>query len=84
MVNCNYQPRSSVEDIAKCFDLEIVPIVLRGSIRDAVDFIKACPDSTIGTAKMEGVVGRPKFELQDRCGKRIIVKIKVRDFAEFI
>lgn len=84
MINGNYQPRSSVEDIAKCFDLEIVPIVLRGSIQDAVDFIKACPDSTIGTAKMEGVVGRPKFELQDRCGKRIIVKIKVRDFTEFI
>lgn len=80
MINGNYQPRSSVEDIAKCFGLEIVPIVLCGSIQDAVDFIKTCPDSTIGTAKMEGVVGRPKFELQDRCGKRIIVKIKVCDF----
>lgn len=76
----NYQSRESVEDIAKAFGLEIVPIVLRGTIQDAVDFIKTKPYSTIGIAKMEGVVGRPKVELQDRVGKRLIVKIKCRDF----
>lgn len=76
----NYQSRESVEDIANAFALEIVPIVLRGTIQEAVDFIKTNPDSTIGTAKMEGVVGRPKVELHDRCGNRLIVKIKCRDF----
>ena len=76
----NYQSRESVEDIAKAFNLEVVPIVLRGTIQQAVDFIKTNPNSTIGKAKMEGVVGRPKVELQDRCGKRLIVKIKCRDF----
>ena len=76
----NYQSRESIEDIAKVFNLEVVPIVLRGTIQEAVDFIKTKPDSTIGKAKMEGVVGRPKVELQDRCGKRLIVKIKCRDF----
>lgn len=76
----NYLGRESVEDIAKAFALEIVPIVLRGTIREAVDFIKTKPNSTIGKAKMEGVVGRPKVELKDRCGHRLIVKIKCRDF----
>ena len=76
----NYQSRESVEDIAKVFNLEVVPIVLRGTIQEAVDFIKTNPNSTIGKAKMEGVVGRPKVELQDRCGRRLIVKIKCRDF----
>lgn len=34
----------------------------------------------LGTANSEGVVGRPAIEMQDRCGNRVIVKIKVRDF----
>ena len=75
-----YLKRESVEDIAKAFNLEIVPIVLRGTIGEAVDFIKTAPNSTIGKAKMEGVVGRPKIEMRDRCGNRLIVKIKCRDF----
>lgn len=82
MINGNYQPRGSVEDIAECFGLEIVPIVLVGTIRDAIDYVKAQPQSTIGTAPMEGVVGRPLVEMQDRCGKRVIVKIKACDFGE--
>lgn len=80
LIGDNYQSRESVEDVARCFGLEIVPIVLCGTIQDAVDFVKKNPDSTIGTAKMEGVVGRPKIELRDRCGKRLIVKIKACDF----
>ena len=82
MIGDNYQSRETVESIATCFGLEIVPIVLRGTIQQAVDFVKSNPNSTIGTAKMEGVVGRPKVELRDRCGNRLIVKIKARDFRE--
>ncbi len=82
MINDNYQSRQNVEKIAQCFNLEIVPIVLTGTINQAIDFVKRNPKSTIGTAYMEGVVGRPKIELQDRTGKRIIVKIKVNDFRK--
>ena len=81
MVNGNYQGRDMVEQAAKQFGLEIVPIVLEGTLREGVDYVKSKPMSTIGTAPMEGLVGRPKVELQDRCGNRLIVKIKVRDFA---
>lgn len=80
LISGNYQPRASVEDIAKAFGIDIVPIVLEGTIQDGVDFVKANPKSTIGTAMMEGVVGRPKVEMRDRSGKRVIVKIKVKDF----
>lgn len=81
LIGDNYQSRESVEDVAKAFALEIVPVVLRGTIQEAVDFVKTNPNSTIGTAKMEGVVGKPKVELRDRCGHRIIVKIKCKDFG---
>ncbi len=76
----NYQPRESVEDIAKAFGIDVVPIIMEGTIQEGVDFVKTNPKSTIGTANMEGLVGRPKIEMRDRCGKRIIVKIKVSDF----
>ena len=72
--------RDAVDDIAKTFGIDVVPIVLEGTIDDAVKYIKTKPKSTIGTADMEGVVGRPKVECRDRMGKRIIVKIKVKDF----
>lgn len=72
--------RESVEDIARAFGVDVVPIVLIGTLQDAVDFVKTHPKSTIGTANMEGVVGRPMVELKDRTGKRVIVKVKVKDF----
>ena len=80
LISGNYQTRASVEDIAKAFGIDIVPIVLEGTIQDGVDFVKTNPKSTFGTAMMEGVVGRPKVEMRDRSGKRVIVKIKVKDF----
>lgn len=79
-ISGNYQPRESVEDIAKAFGIDVVPIIFEGTIQEGVDFVKTNPDSTMGTAKMEGLVGRPKVEMRDRCGKRVIVKIKWEDF----
>lgn len=80
MINGNYQSRSTVEELAKTFGLDCVPIIFEGTIQEAVDFVKTKPNSTFGTAPMEGVVGKPKIELKDRCGNRLIVKIKVCDF----
>lgn len=80
LISGNWQPRESVEDVAKAFGIDVVPIIFEGTIQEGVDFVKANPKSTIGTAMMEGLVGRPKVEMRDRCGKRVIVKIKVADF----
>lgn len=83
-----YQPdrdvwlkRESVEGIAKTFGVDVVPIILEGDIDNAVEYVKQKPISTIGKAQMEGLVGRPEVELKDRCGKRVIVKIKTKDFV---
>lgn len=74
--------RDTVRFLAEQLNCEVVPCVLRGTIEEAVEYVKSHEFSTIGTAKMEGVVGRPVFELYDKRGERIIVKIKRRDFEE--
>lgn len=74
--------RESVEEIATAFGIEVVPIIFRGDIDKAVDFVKSHPKSTIGSADMEGLVGRPMCEMRDRRGNRLIVKVKYCDFAE--
>jgi hypothetical protein len=75
-----YLERENVEDVAKAFGIDVVPIIFSGTLSKAVEYIKNNPDSTFGTAKMEGLVGRPKVEVFDRRGNRVIVKIKVCDF----
>ena len=80
MINDYYQPRAAVTGIAESFGIEVVPIVLVGTIADAVEFVKKQPKSTIGKADMEGLVGKPRVEMKDRAGNRIIVKVKARDF----
>lgn len=81
LIGDTWLKRDSVEDIATAFGVDIVPIIFVGNIKKAVDFVKTKPKSTIGTANMEGVVGRPVIEMKDRLGKRVIVKIKVCDFV---
>lgn len=82
MVEDMYLARNNVESIATSLGVEVVPIVLEGTISDAVEFVKNRPNSMIGQAPMEGVVGRPKVELLDRRGNRLIVKVKVCDFEK--
>ena len=82
MIDGIYLARGNVENIAGMLGVDVVPIVLKGTLYDAVDYIKTSPNSTIGSAPMEGVVGRPVVEVLDRCGDRVIVKIKVCDFVD--
>lgn len=74
--------RDAVEDIAKGFGIDVVDIILTGTLQEAIDFVKTKPKSHIGTANMEGLVCRPVVEMLDRMGKRVITKIKVCDFVE--
>lgn len=82
MINGNYQPRESVEDIAKYFGIDVVPIVLEGTLQDGVDYVLSNRKSLVAKngAEIEGLVGRTKVETLDRTGHRNIVKIKYRDF----
>lgn len=83
LVGDNYQEREWVEETAQMFNIDVVPIVLTGTIQDGIDYVMKHPQSTMGTAMMEGVVGRPMIELRDRRGERVIVKIKWEDFKHF-
>jgi hypothetical protein len=78
----NWQPRERVVDIALTFGIDFVPVVLTGTLDEGIAYVKSHPKSTIGTADMEGVVARPAVEMRDRCGHRVIVKIKYKDFKE--
>jgi hypothetical protein len=73
--------RGYLESLAKTFNIDIVPIVLTGTIQEAVDYVKRKPVSPIGKNKeSEGLIGKPLVELKTATGERVIVKIKVRDF----
>lgn len=73
--------RDAVEDIAKAFAIDAVPVIIEGTLSEAIEYVKGKPASTIGTADMEGLVCRPKVELRDRMNRRVIVKVKVKDFV---
>ena len=82
MIGQTWLRRDSVEDIAKAFGVDVVPIVGAGGIYDAVEYVRTHPRSEINSAApMEGVVARPAVELLDRMGRRVIVKIKACDFS---
>ena len=72
--------RDAIEDIAQTFGIDAVPVIMQGTINEAVEYVKSKSKSTFGTAEMEGLVGRPAVDLLDRLGRRVIVKIKARDF----
>ena len=66
------------------FGIKMVPVVGRGSLFDACKYVKSHPSSTIAEkeVEMEGVVCRPIVEMRDRCGNRVIVKIKWCDLKD--
>ena len=83
MICGNFQPRESIEDIAHFFGIDVVPIILEGSLQDAVEYVLAHRESIVAKngAMLEGLVGKTKIETFDRAGNRNIVKIKFKDFA---
>lgn len=79
-IDGKYLSRENVKSIANTFNIEMIPTVFVGNLQKGIDYVKTKPNSTIGTAKMEGLVARPLKELKDENGNRIILKIKVCDF----
>jgi len=83
-VGDTFLKRENIIEIAKAFGCEVVPVVLEGTIQEAVDLIKTAPKSIIAKQEkeMEGVVGTPFRRIYDVHSGRIIVKIKVIDFKK--
>lgn len=72
--------REAVEDIARRLGIDSVPYLGRMTLTDIVHLVCEPFPSKIGTATAEGVVGRPIEPLFDKRGKRVILKLKTRDF----
>lgn len=81
-VDGKYLDHDNVVEIATALGLRMVPVVLIGTIDDAVKLVKNDPVSMLGTCVMEGVVGRLPINMYDGRGNRMIVKIKCRDFEK--
>ena len=77
--------REDVEEIARQLNIRVVPIMGEGTIDKAIEcmtgqgFYSMFNDAYLA----EGVVLRPKIELLDRRGHRIIVKLKHKDWEGY-
>lgn len=75
-----YLERKNVEDVAQKLQVDVVPIIGKGTLYEAIELVKNNLKSTWGDFEAEGIVARPTVELTTRRGSRIIAKIKARDF----
>ena len=73
--------RADVCVVAHSLGLDVVPVIGEGTLHDAVAWAKRGIRSTWGDFEAEGIVARPKTELNARNGDRLVAKIKCRDFA---
>lgn len=77
--------REDIEDVAQKLGIQAVPIVGEGTLEDAVQAVKSkALFSKFGAQNflMEGLVLKPKIELKNRRGDRLIAKLKHKDFKE--
>lgn len=75
--------RHNVEDIADKLKINIVPIIGEGTLLEGIELVKNQQfKSQLCNIYPEGLVMRPKVELFNRKGGRIITKIKTKDFFE--
>lgn len=73
--------RSSVADIADNLQILAVPYLGRMTLDEIVAAVREPFPSRLGTAIAEGVVARPIETLFDKRMKRIIIKLKTKDFV---
>lgn len=74
--------REDVEDVASQLGLDVVPVVWRKSLWEAINSMSGRPfvSGWENQDAPEGVVGRPSVQLFDRRGNRITTKLKYVDF----
>jgi ATP-dependent RNA circularization protein (DNA/RNA ligase family) len=74
--------RSNIEDIAGKLGIDVVPIIGKNTLSDAIELARWGFRSHWGEFDAEGIVLRPEVELLDRRRRRIITKIKHKDFPK--
>jgi hypothetical protein len=75
----------SIADVAGKLGLDVVPLVTVATLSEAWARITKPGDlaSRWPGARIEGLVGRPAVPLFTRKGDRLIVKMKVKDWADY-
>ena len=73
--------RENVNDISVGFDIGEVPVIGKGTLLEAIKFVKDGFPSQWGDFQAEGLVLRPVIELQTRRSERVITKVKCKDFV---
>ena len=71
--------RDALEGIAKKIGADVVPVVGRGTLDQAIRVAREGFTSHWGDFPAEGLVTRPLVELTDYRGNRVIAKVKTRD-----
>jgi len=72
--------REDVCEIADYLNIKTVPIIKIGTLQQSIEFAKSGYKSNWGDFEAEGIVLKPKIDLFNRKGNRIITKVKHKDF----
>lgn len=77
--------REAVEDICRKLGIDVVPYLGEMTLQEAIEKVKTGFTSAVSedpTLEAEGIVLRAPLGLLDRMGRRIITKVKTKDFRE--
>lgn len=77
--------RDAVEDICKKLNIDVVPYLGEMTLDEAINMVKTGFFSRIAedlSLEAEGVVLRAPLGILDRMGRRIITKVKTKDFRD--
>ena len=80
MINGTWLDRNSVMDIAKKLGIKHAPSIGIMTLDQIVEYVKSRPKSHFGDFVIEGIVARSNPLVLTRLGKRVIFKLKDRDF----
>ena len=72
--------RDSIEDLARQLGIPVVPVVGYGTLAEAEEMCKNGFKSLLRDSEPEGLICRPKVDLLDRRGGRIVTKVKLKDY----
>lgn len=74
--------RADVESVGNDMGLDVVPVVLAGTIPAAIECVSnGLTSHWNAEVRAEGLIGVTAVGLLDRSGQRLIVKVKAKDFA---
>ena len=76
--------RDGILDIAEHLDIACVPLIGTGTLHEGIDLVRDGFFSLVSESTLiaEGLVMRPVVDLWDRAGRRIIAKVKRKDFRQ--